>query len=61
MIALIFTGIDLMKENILENIFYRFNPYFPDKPLPIFEINPDLDSIHLKLGWFSLYITLIVP
>lgn len=46
-----------MEENIIETIFYRFNPYFPDKPLPLFEINPDLDCIYLKLGWFSVYFT----
>lgn len=59
--ALIFAGLDLMEENVLENIFYRFNPYFPEKPLPLFEISPDLDSIHLKLGRFSVHFTYIFP
>lgn len=59
--ALIFAGLDLMEENVLENLFYRFNHYFPEKRLPSFEINPDLDSIHLKLGRFSVYLTYIFP
>ncbi|XP_026313910.1 uncharacterized protein LOC113225720 [Hyposmocoma kahamanoa] len=49
--------LDLMEENIFENIFYRFNPYFPEKPLPLFEINPDLDSIYLKLGASTVHMS----
>lgn len=42
-----------MKEGIIENIFYRYNPYFPHKPLPSYDINPaDLQDYNLKLGTY---------
>ncbi|KAG6454112.1 uncharacterized protein LOC115446035 [Manduca sexta] len=43
--------IDMVKENIFDNIFYRFNPYFPERKLPMYDINPaDLDDFNVKLG-----------
>ncbi|CAG9782044.1 unnamed protein product [Diatraea saccharalis] len=43
--------IEMMKENIIENIFYRFNPYFPITELPTFNENPaDPRDWNLKLG-----------
>lgn len=43
-------GLDMMAENVLENIFYRFDPYFPEK-LPPYEINPaDPQDENVKLG-----------
>lgn len=45
------SGINMMKENVIENIFYRFNPYFPYKDLPDYEINPaDCQDVNVKLG-----------
>lgn len=52
-LIILISGIELMKENIIENIFYRFNPYFPSRPLPVYDINPaDLDDFNVKLGLF---------
>ncbi|XP_059059905.1 uncharacterized protein LOC131853107 [Achroia grisella] len=43
--------IEMMKENIIENIFYRFNPYFPERKLPAYDINPaDPQDYNVKLG-----------
>ncbi|KAJ2954493.1 hypothetical protein O0L34_g2772 [Tuta absoluta] len=43
--------VDLMMENIFETIFYRFNPYFPERELPAYDVNPcDLDDIYVQLG-----------
>lgn len=40
----------MIKENIFENIFYRFNPYFPHE-LPAYEFNPvDPQDYTVKLG-----------
>lgn len=40
----------MIKENIFENIFYRFNPYFPHE-LPAYEFNPaDPQDYNVKLG-----------
>ncbi|CAB3259076.1 unnamed protein product [Arctia plantaginis] len=48
--------IDMMKENIIENIFYRFNPYFPYKDLPNYDINPaDCQDMNVKLGDSSVH------
>ncbi|XP_047040831.1 uncharacterized protein LOC124645124 [Helicoverpa zea] len=50
--------IEMMKENIIENIFYRFNPYFPEKDLPNYDINPwDCQDPNLKLGDSSVNMT----
>ncbi|KAM3968388.1 uncharacterized protein ACR2FA_004032 [Aphomia sociella] len=43
--------IEMMKESVIENIFYRYNPYFPEKRLPIYDINPaDPQDYNVKLG-----------
>lgn len=43
-----------MKENIIENIFYRFNPYFPDRKLPFYDINPaNPQDYNVKLGLYT--------
>ncbi|KAI8430649.1 hypothetical protein MSG28_000850 [Choristoneura fumiferana] len=48
----------LMKENILENIFYRFNPYFPGKKLPAYDINPaDPQDFNVQLGESSVHMS----
>lgn len=40
----------MIKENIFENIFYRFNPYFPHE-LPAYEFHPaDPQDYNVKLG-----------
>ncbi|KAJ8737618.1 hypothetical protein PYW08_000213 [Mythimna loreyi] len=50
--------IEMMKENIIEIIFYRFNPYFPKKDLPHYEINPrDCLDATVKLGESSKNMT----
>ncbi|KAJ0183695.1 hypothetical protein K1T71_000118 [Dendrolimus kikuchii] len=47
--------IEMMKENIIENIFYRFNPYFPHRRLPIYDINPaNPQDVNVKLGDSSI-------
>lgn len=42
----------MMKDNIIENVFYRFNPYFPDRQLPVYDINPaePVRDCTVKLG-----------
>ncbi|CAG4962147.1 unnamed protein product [Parnassius apollo] len=41
----------MLKDNVLEYLFYRFNPYFPERDLPVYEINPaDPQDINVKLG-----------
>lgn len=41
----------LIKENIIENIFCRFDPYFPGKKLPAYDINPaDPQDFKVQLG-----------
>ncbi|VVD00923.1 unnamed protein product [Leptidea sinapis] len=46
--------IEMMKQNIVENLFYRFNPYFPHKNLPAYEINPkDPQDINVKLDYLK--------
>lgn len=41
----------MMKENIMESIFYRFNPYFPNRMLPKYDTNPaDPLDMNVKLG-----------
>ncbi|KAH9636475.1 hypothetical protein HF086_002175 [Spodoptera exigua] len=43
--------IEMMKENILENLFYRFNPYFPERKLESYDISPlDCHDPNVKLG-----------
>ncbi|KAL0902679.1 hypothetical protein ABMA27_000498 [Loxostege sticticalis] len=50
--------IEMMKENIIENIFYRFNPYFPERKLPAYDINPaDPQDFNVKLGDSSVNMT----
>lgn len=40
----------MIKENVIENILYRFNPYFPEN-LPTYEITPaDPQDVNVKLG-----------
>ncbi|CAH2210116.1 jg26945, partial [Pararge aegeria aegeria] len=42
--------IDMFRENVIENIFYRFNPYFPMKDLPDYEDTPlDPQDCNVKL------------
>ncbi|XP_052746667.1 uncharacterized protein LOC112050428 [Bicyclus anynana] len=49
---------EMIKENIIENIFYRFNPYFPMKQLPGYEENPlDPQDCNVKLGASSIHIS----
>ncbi|XP_049885473.1 uncharacterized protein LOC126380249 [Pectinophora gossypiella] len=51
----------LMMENIIENIFYRFNPYFPHRLLPDYECNPaDLTDINIKLGESSVNLSMVL-
>ncbi|CAH0578431.1 unnamed protein product [Chrysodeixis includens] len=43
--------ISMMKDNMIENILYRFNPYFPERQLPNYDINPqDCHDYNVKLG-----------
>ncbi|XP_026759124.2 uncharacterized protein LOC113518411 [Galleria mellonella] len=50
--------IEMMRENIIENIFYRFNPYFPERNLPVYDINPaDPQDYNIKLGDSSVNIS----
>ncbi|RVE53104.1 hypothetical protein evm_002201 [Chilo suppressalis] len=50
--------IKMMKENIIEHVFYRFNPYFPEGKLPPFDENPaNLQDWNVKLGESSLHMT----
>ncbi|XP_045510297.1 uncharacterized protein LOC123705525 [Colias croceus] len=50
--------ISMMKENIIENIFYRFNPYFPERALPDYDINPlNPQDINVKLGDSSIHMS----
>lgn len=43
-----------MRLNIIENLFYRFNPYFPHRRLPVYDVNPDdPQDINVKLGLFG--------
>ncbi|CAH2103078.1 unnamed protein product [Euphydryas editha] len=47
--------IEMIKENIIENIFYRFNPYFPHDELPAYEFDPaDPQDYNVKLGDSSI-------
>ncbi|XP_013184784.2 uncharacterized protein LOC106130482 [Amyelois transitella] len=47
--------LEMLKENILENIFCRFNPYFPQQNLPAYDINPaDPQDVNIKLGESSV-------
>ncbi|XP_014366424.2 uncharacterized protein LOC106717203 [Papilio machaon] len=47
--------VTMMKSNIIENIFYRFNPYFPDRDLPIYDTNPaDPQDFRVVLGASSI-------
>ncbi|XP_050360674.1 uncharacterized protein LOC126780335 [Nymphalis io] len=47
--------IEMIKENVIENIFYRFNPYFPEDELPAYENNPaDPQDYNVKLGDSSI-------
>ncbi|XP_063546380.1 uncharacterized protein LOC134754180 [Cydia strobilella] len=49
--------VELLKENILENIFYRFNPYFPERKLPAYDINPaDPQHYYVQLGASSVHL-----
>ncbi|XP_063634003.1 uncharacterized protein LOC134804733 [Cydia splendana] len=49
--------VKLLKENILENIFYRFNPYFPERKLPAYDINPvDPQHYNVQLGASSVHL-----
>ncbi|XP_063394218.1 uncharacterized protein LOC134679259 [Cydia fagiglandana] len=49
--------VELLKQNILENIFYRFNPYFPERKLPEYDINPaDPHHYSVQLGDSSVYL-----
>ncbi|XP_068632395.1 cilia- and flagella-associated protein 69-like, partial [Battus philenor] len=48
----------MINNNIFENIFLRFNPYFPDRALPIFDTNPlDPQDINIKLGASSQHMS----
>ncbi|XP_048005899.1 uncharacterized protein LOC125241447 isoform X1 [Leguminivora glycinivorella] len=48
---------ELIKENVLENIFYRFNPYFPERKLPAYDINPaDPQHYNVQLGDSSVHL-----
>ncbi|CAH0703764.1 unnamed protein product [Spodoptera exigua] len=50
--------IEMMKENILENLFYRFNPYFPERKLESYDISPlDCHDPNVKLGESTVNIT----
>ncbi|XP_045784537.1 uncharacterized protein LOC123880455 [Maniola jurtina] len=50
--------IELMRENIIESILYRFNPYFPMKDLPDYEETPlDPQDFNVKLGSSSIYMS----
>ncbi|KAJ8737357.1 hypothetical protein PYW07_000628 [Mythimna separata] len=50
--------IEMMKENIIEIIFYRFNPYFPKKDLPYYDVNPlDCMDANVRLGESSRHMT----
>ncbi|XP_026500645.2 uncharacterized protein LOC113404100 [Vanessa tameamea] len=47
--------IEMLEENVIENIFYRFNPYFPGDKLPAYENNPvDPQDHAVKLGDSSI-------
>ncbi|XP_013145870.1 PREDICTED: uncharacterized protein LOC106109021 isoform X2 [Papilio polytes] len=47
--------VTMMRSNIIENLFYRFNPYFPDRDLPIYDINPaDPQDFRVVLGASSI-------
>ncbi|XP_075990592.1 cilia- and flagella-associated protein 69-like isoform X2 [Anticarsia gemmatalis] len=49
--------LEMMKENIIENIFYRFNPDFPED-LPVYSLNPaDCQDLNVKLGASSVHIS----
>ncbi|XP_072930307.1 cilia- and flagella-associated protein 69-like isoform X2 [Epargyreus clarus] len=53
--------IKLMKENIIENILCRFNPYFPVRDLPVYEVNPaEPQSCIVKLGDSSINMSTIL-
>lgn len=49
----------MMAENVIENIFYRFDPYYPEK-LPPYEINPaNPQDDNVKLGeWVACIVYL---
>ncbi|XP_062526068.1 uncharacterized protein LOC101745636 isoform X2 [Bombyx mori] len=51
--------IEMMKDNIIENVFYRFNPYFPDRQLPVYDINPaePVRDCTVKLGDSSIHLS----
>ncbi|XP_046976695.1 uncharacterized protein LOC124542853 [Vanessa cardui] len=47
--------IGMLEENVIENIFYRFNPYFPGDRLPAYENNPvDPQDHAVRLGDSSI-------
>ncbi|XP_053624154.1 uncharacterized protein LOC128683024 [Plodia interpunctella] len=49
---------EMIKENILENIFCRFNPYFPKRNLPCYDVSPDNpQDINVMLGDSTLNMT----
>ncbi|XP_032526982.2 uncharacterized protein LOC116777504 isoform X1 [Danaus plexippus] len=49
--------IEMIKENIIENIFYRFNPFYPER-LPDHESNPvDPQDRNIKLGDSTIHMS----
>ncbi|CAK1554778.1 unnamed protein product [Leptosia nina] len=47
--------LEMVKENIIENVMYRFNPYFPNRKLPEYDINPsNPQDYNVKLGDSSI-------
>ncbi|XP_047523680.1 uncharacterized protein LOC125062135 [Pieris napi] len=51
----------MMKESIIENIFYRFNPYYPHRDLPEYDINPlNPQDINIKLGDSTIHISITI-
>ncbi|CAH0716749.1 unnamed protein product, partial [Brenthis ino] len=47
----------MIKENIIENILCRFNPYFPEK-LPSYEMNPAYpEDVNVRLGDSSVHMS----
>lgn len=51
MIVLFLSGLYLLEENIIQYILYRYNPYFPHKDLPSYDIGPaNPEDPTVKLG-----------
>ncbi|CAG9557986.1 unnamed protein product [Danaus chrysippus] len=49
--------IEMIKENIIENIFYRFNPFYPQR-LPDHETNPlDPQDQNIRLGDSTIHMS----